>query len=201
MFKKNKTSSEMSRKQITSYIGIVYILWSARVHSWDKFNQSWEKTGPSLNDMYLTPYFMLKGWWISSKTLYKYFIRCLVSSHNTLYSLFERAHCVTRLNNSCERDHTYCRSSNREKIKIIHLQLVAPKIEFHPILLQKANWNSVVSPIEPNQRYIAILNKWRDTEQEKRIIFQRGLLDWLLPIWTLPSVWKYVLKCRLFTRN
>ena len=123
------------------------------------------------------PYFMLKGWWISSKTLYKYFIRCLVSSHNTLYSLFERAHCVTRLNNSCKRDHTYCRSSNREKIKIIHLQLVAPKIEFHPILLQKANWNSVVSLIEPNQRYIPILNKWRDTEQEKRIIFQRGLLD------------------------
>ena len=33
MFEKNKTSSEMSRKQITSYIGIVYIPWSARVHS------------------------------------------------------------------------------------------------------------------------------------------------------------------------
>ena len=28
----------------------------------------------------------------------------------------------------------------------------------------------------------------RFIEQEKRIIFQRGLLDWSLPIWTLPSV-------------
>ena len=92
---------------------------------------------------------------------------------------------MTRLNNSCKRDHTYCRSSKREEMKIVRLQLVAPKIEFHLILLWKANWNSVVSPIEPNQRYIAILNKRRYTEQEKRIIFQRGLLDWLLPIWTL----------------
>ena len=25
-------------------------------------------------------------------------------------------------------------------------------------------------------------------EQEKRIIFQRGLLDWMLPFWTLLSV-------------
>ena len=32
------------------------------------------------------------------------------------------------------------------------------------------------------------LYKGRYTEQEERIIFQRGLLDWLLPIWTLPSV-------------
>ena len=28
----------------------------------------------------------------------------------------------------------------------------------------------------------------RYTEQEERKIFQRGLLDWLLPIWTLPLV-------------
>ena len=200
MFKKNKTSSEMSQKQITSYISIVYIRWSARVHSWDKFNQSWEKTGPSLNDMYLTILHVERLMdFIQNPLQIFYKMFGLITQHPL--SLFERAHCVTRLNNSCERDHTYCRSSNREKIKIIHLQLVAPKIEFHPILLQKANWNSVVSPIEPNQRYIAILNKRRYTEQEKRIIFQRGLLDWLLPIWTLPSVWKYVLKCRLFTRN
>ena len=33
-----------------------------------------------------------------------------------------------------------------------------------------------------------ILHRGRYTEQEKRIIFQRGLLDWLLPIWTLPCV-------------
>ena len=38
------------------------------------------------------------------------------------------------------------------------------------------------------QKYIAISYKGRYTEQKERIIFQRGLLDWLLPIWTLPSV-------------
>ena len=96
--------------------------------------------------------------------------------------------CVTRPNDSCKRDHAYCRSSNREKIKLIHQQLVTPKIEFHQILRRKANRNSVVSPIKPNQRYIAISNKWRYNDQETRIIFQRGLLDWLLPIWTLLSV-------------
>ena len=107
-----------------------------------------------------------------------------------------------RPNNSCKRDHAYCCSSNREKIKLICQQLVTPKIEFHQILLRKAYRNSVVSPIKPNQRYIAISDKWRYNNQEKRIIFQRGLLDWLLPIWTLPCVCvKYVIKCRLFTRN
>ena len=40
---------------------------------------------------------------------------------------------------------------------------------FHVILLQKANWSFVVSQIDPNQKYIAILNKWSYTEQEKRI--------------------------------
>ena len=95
---------------------------------------------------------------------------------------------MTRPNNSCKRDHTYCCSSNRAKIKLICQQLVAPKIEFHQTLLRKANWYSVVSPIKPNQRYILISNKWRYNDHEKRIIFQRGLLDWLLPIWTLPSV-------------
>ena len=93
-----------------------------------------------------------------------------------------------RPNNSCKRDHAYCYSSNREKINFICQQLVTPKIEFHQILLGKAYRNSVVSPIKPNQRYIAISDKWRYNHQEKWIIFQRGLLDWLLPIWTLLSV-------------
>ena len=46
----------------------------------------------------------------------------------------------------------------------------------------------MVSPIGPYQRHVVILYKKRYTEQEKRIIFQRGLLDCLLPIGTLPSV-------------
>ena len=46
----------------------------------------------------------------------------------------------------------------------------------------------MVSSIDPSQIYIVFLYKGRYTEQEERIIFQRGLLDWFLPIWTLPSV-------------
>ena len=48
----------------------------------------------------------------------------------------------------------------------------------------------MVSPIGPYQRHVVILYKKRYTEQEKRIIFRRGLLDWLLPIGTLPSVFE-----------
>ena len=103
-------------------------------------------------------------------------------------SCWERARCVMRPNKCCERDYAYCSSSDREKIKIIRLQLLASKIKFQVILLRKANWNSVVSPIDPSQRHIAISNKWRYIEQEKRIIFQRLLPDWLLPIWILPTV-------------
>ena len=105
-----------------------------------------------------------------------------------------------RPNKCCERDYAYCSSSDREKIKIIRLQLLASKIKFQVILLRKANWNSVVSPIDPSQRHIAISNKWRYIEQEKRIIFQRLLPDWLFPIIEFfPLCVKYVIKCRLFT--
>ena len=104
-----------------------------------------------------------------------------------------------RPNKCCERDYAYCSSSDREKIKIIRPQLLASKIKFQVILLRKANWNSVVSPIDPSQRHIAISNKWRYIEQEKRIIFQRLLPDWLLPIWILPTVCEIRDKCRLLT--
>ena len=36
--------------------------------------------------------------------------------------------CVTRPSNGCKRDYPYSCSSNRKKIKIIRLQLVASKI-------------------------------------------------------------------------
>ena len=52
----------------------------------------------------------------------------------------------------------------------------------------KKQTETVVSPIGPYQRHVVILYKKRYTEQEKRIIFRRGLLDWLLPIGNLPSV-------------
>ena len=93
-----------------------------------------------------------------------------------LFPIWERVCCVTRPHNSCKRDYAYCHYSSREKIKIIRLQLVTLKIWFCIILLRKANWNSVVPLIDPNQSYIAISNKWRYIDQEKRIIFQRRLL-------------------------
>ena len=40
----------------------------------------------------------------------------------------ERARCVTRSNNGCEKDYAYYRFSNREKINIFRLQLIASKI-------------------------------------------------------------------------
>ena len=105
-----------------------------------------------------------------------------------------------RPNKCCERDYAYCSSSDREKIKIIRPQLLASKIKFQVILLRKANWNSVVSPIDPSQRHIAISNKWRYIEQEKRIIFQRLLPDWFFCLSEFcPLCVKYVIKCRLFT--
>ena len=59
--------------------------------------------------------------------------RLLFSSSQQLFGLVtqrhlfktERVRSMMRPNNSCERDHAYCRSSNREKIKIIRLQLDA----------------------------------------------------------------------------
>ena len=88
--------------------------------------------------------------------------RRLVSSHNAIYSQLERDSVAWRDQITVAKaDYIYCRSSNREKITIICLQLVAKKIQFHVILLQKANCNSVLYPIEPKQRHIAISNEWR----------------------------------------
>ena len=78
-----------------------------------------------------------------------------------LFPVGERQRCVTRQITVAKADYIYCRSSNREKITIICLQLVAKKIWFHVILLQKANCNFVLYPIEPKQRHIAISNEWR----------------------------------------
>ena len=60
--------------------------------------------------------------------------------------------------------------------------------------------NSVASPIDPNQRYLAILNKWRYIEREKRIVFQRRLIGCCLSR-LCPLCLKCVIRCRLFTRN
>ena len=129
----------------------------------------------------------------------------VVWTHHTtpfISRLRESARCVTRPKNGCERDYSYCCSFNREKIKIIRPQLVTSKIWFRLILLRKANWNSVLPPIEPNQRYIwRSMYLWRYIDQEKRIIFKRGLLDWLLLIWTLPSLCKIRDKMQVVLLN
>ena len=51
----------------------------------------------------------------------------------------------------CERDYAYNRSSNREKIKIIRLQLVLKNI-----ILRNSTTKS--KPLFPYQKYIAISN-------------------------------------------
>ena len=96
---------------------------------------------------------------------------------NTQCSLFparERVHCMSKPNNGCERNYTYCRSSNREYQNYLstvnYFKNVIPN---H--FTTKTNWNFVVSPIDPNQRYIILSNESGSIEQEKRIIFQRLL--------------------------
>ena len=49
---------------------------------------------------------------------------CLVSSHNALYSQFESE----RVADVAKTDYPYWRSSDREEINIIRLQLAASKI-------------------------------------------------------------------------
>ena len=112
---------------------------------------------------------------------------CLVSSHNTIYSSLKRERFAWQHQITVAKGTMLTTVPlPEEKIKIIRLQLVASK--YNSMWLYNENWNSVVSTIYPNHRNILILNEWGYTEHEKRLIFQRGLLDLLLPYWTLPSV-------------
>ena len=81
-----------------------------------------------------------------------------------LYFSFKRERVAWRDPIKVAKETAYCRSFNREKIKILRLKFVNSKIYFCVILLRKANWNFVVPLINPNQRYIAISNKWRYIE-------------------------------------
>ena len=60
---------------------------------------------------------------------------CLVSSHNTLYSPFEREHVALREQITAAKEATLTATPLTERKKIIHLSLVVPKIQFHLILL------------------------------------------------------------------
>ena len=52
----------------------------------------------------------------------QWLLRLVTQRH--LFSVGENARCVMTPKNGCKRDIAYCRSSDREKIKIIGLQLV-----------------------------------------------------------------------------
>ena len=89
----------------------------------------------------LSKYFLAKRKCIGAMLTIVSFEAVVWSCHTTssIPCFRERTCCVTRPTYGCERDQAYCCSSNREKTKIVCLQLVAPKIEFHLVLLQKAN--------------------------------------------------------------
>ena len=99
-----------------------------------------------------------------------------------LFPIGERAWCMTRPSKGCKRDYAYC-SSNREKIKINHLQNIIPctftiESELKLLYLQYTLTKYIL------QSRIVV-----DTmHSKKRIIFYGGFLDWLSPNWTLPSV-------------
>ena len=77
---------------------------------------------------------------------------------------WKRARCVTRPNNYCEKRLRLMpflqQRENQNYSSTVYLKNITPR---------KANWNSVVPLTDPNERYIAILNKWRYIEQEKNI--------------------------------
>ena len=92
---------------------------------------------------------------------------------------------VTRPCNGCDRDYAHCLSSIREKIKIIRLRNIVSRVFFTKsklklLYLQYTRTKDILrSRISEDT-----LNK------RKGIIFQRGPLEWLLPIWTLPCVYE-----------
>ena len=88
----------------------------------------------------------------------------LVSSQNALYSPLERES-LRDETKGCERDYSCNRYSNREN----HSSTVSRlKYKIPRNFIPKSKLKTVVSPIDPNQRYIAISKKWRHTGQEKR---------------------------------
>ena len=111
----------------------------------------------------------------------------LVTQHH-LFPDGERARSVMRPNNSCKRDHAYCRSSNRVKNQnyLSTVRCLKHIIPCNFTTKSKLKLSCISNRL--NQRYIAISTKWRYISREKRIIFERRLLDWLLPIWTLSTV-------------
>ena len=115
---------------------------------------------------------------------------------------WRESHCVTRPNNGCKRDYTYGLSLTERKsnysstvsrLKNIIPSVFTAKSKLKLLYLQYTLTKDILQ------------SSIRENEPEKRIIFWRRFLDWLLPILTLicpRSVCMCdVKKCMLFTRN
>ena len=103
---------------------------------------------------------------------------CLDLSHNAIYFPWERERVAWRGQVTVTKGTTLTAVPLTERKS----KLFASKIQFRVLLLRKANWNSVVSPIYPNQRSIAISNKWRYIEQVKKITDISNRTPWLADV-------------------
>ena len=113
---------------------------------------------------------------------------CLVSSHNTIYSPVERE-CSAWWDQIAVVKETMLTAVAQTERKSKLFTYFCPKnIILHNFTMKSKVKLCCISNRPLNQRYIAISNKWRNSEQDKRIIYKRGFLDWLLPIRTLPPV-------------
>ena len=91
---------------------------------------------------------------------------------------------VTRPCNGC--DYAHCLSSNRDKIKSIRLRNIISRTFFY------AKQTETLLYLQYTQTEDILRSRISEDTLNKRkgIIFQRGPLEWLLPIWTLPSVYE-----------
>ena len=93
---------------------------------------------------------------------------------------------VTRPCNGCDRDYAHCLSPNREKIKSIRLRNIISRTFFYE------KQTETLLYLQYTQTEDILRSRITEDTLNKRkgIIFQRGPLEWLLPIWTLPSVYE-----------
>ena len=91
---------------------------------------------------------------------------------------------VTRPCNGC--DYAHCLSSNRDKIKSIRLRNIISRTFFY------AQQTETLLYLQYTQTEDILRSRISEDTLNKRkgIIFQRGPLEWLLPIWTLPCVYE-----------
>ena len=102
---------------------------------------------------------------------------CLVLSHNALYSWLEREYVAWQNQIVVSIEPTLTTVPLTERISKLLVLTVSPLKHITP-----HTYNFTIK----SKLKLCCICKWRYTEQGNRIIFLRGLLDWLLPIWTFP---------------